>query len=209
MTVAAFPLHWPIGWPRTEPHKQDSGQKFRKPWKSPREPGRDWTFVEARDALLDELVRLKASDVVLSSNYRVGAKGAPVFDKRRPDDEGIAVYFTRKGRTLVIACDSYTKIEANMRSMALAIDAMRQLERHGGGVMMDRAFDGFAALPAPGAKHWTEILGVSRDATLSEIDAAYRRLAAERHPDRPGGSDAMMAELNRARDEARQEKQHG
>lgn len=37
--------------------------------------------------------------------------------------------------------------------------------------------------------------------TRDDVEKAYRRLAAVRHPDK-GGSDAAMAELNRARDEA-------
>lgn len=205
MTVVAHPLQWPAGWPRTEEHRKSDGSKFRKPWQSASEPGRDWTFVEARDALLEEMSRLKAQNIVLSSNFKVGRGNIPVEDKRRPEDQGIAVYFTRKGRTLVMACDAYRRVEHNMRSLALAIEAMRQLERHGGGTMMDRAFDGFSALPAPAPPHWSDILEVERNASLAEIDAAYRDLAKKRHPD-AGGSEALMAELNHARDQARKER---
>lgn len=203
--TAAYPLHWPVGWPRTPAHQKSAGAQFKKPWKSHEEPGRDWTFVEARDALLVELSRLKASNIVLSSDFRVGSNGILVLDKRRPDDQGIAVYFTRKGRALVMACDAFARVEHNMRSLAIAIEAMRQLERHGGGTMMDRAFEGFAALPAPAPAHWSDILGVGRNASLAEIEAAYRDLAKRSHPD-AGGSEAAMAELNHARDQARKER---
>lgn len=43
------------------------------------------------------------------------------------------------------------------------------------------------------------LLQVSPTASAEEIRAAYRRLAAEMHPDR-GGSDARLAALNAARD---------
>lgn len=43
------------------------------------------------------------------------------------------------------------------------------------------------------------LLRVSPNASHEEIRAAYRRLAAEMHPDR-GGSDAGLAALNAARD---------
>ena len=43
------------------------------------------------------------------------------------------------------------------------------------------------------------LLQVSPTATHDEIRAAYRRLAAEMHPDR-GGSDARLAALTEARD---------
>ncbi|WP_202839592.1 DnaJ domain-containing protein [Luteimonas saliphila] len=35
-----------------------------------------------------------------------------------------------------------------------------------------------------GARHWTDVLGVPADADEAEIAAAYRRRAAEYHPDR-------------------------
>jgi hypothetical protein len=58
-----------------------------------------------------------------------------------------------------------------------------------------------AALPAQGSMPWWQVLAVPRTATRSEIEAAFRNLARERHPDR-GGSEAMMSELNVARDQA-------
>lgn len=42
------------------------------------------------------------------------------------------------------------------------------------------------------------ILGVPRSAATAEIKSAYRRLAQERHPDKPGGSHAAFVELSAA-----------
>ena len=64
--------------------------------------------------------------------------------------------------------------------------------------MIERAFSGFVALPAPKAPH--EVLGVEPNATGAEIDAAYRRKAKALHPDVPGGVQNAMAELNVTRD---------
>ncbi|EQD57691.1 heat shock protein DnaJ [mine drainage metagenome] len=75
---------------------------------------------------------------------------------------------------------------------------MRAIERHGGAEILDRAFTGFVALPAP--EQWWQVLGVAENATGGEIDAAYRRLAALHHPDR-GGDSAQMARINAARDQ--------
>jgi curved DNA-binding protein CbpA len=47
------------------------------------------------------------------------------------------------------------------------------------------------------------VLDLPDGTTAAAIDAAYRELAATAHPDR-GGSDAAMARLNLARDQARQ-----
>jgi hypothetical protein len=43
------------------------------------------------------------------------------------------------------------------------------------------------------------VLGVQAGATVEEITAAYRHLAADHHPDR-GGSTVRMQEINAARD---------
>lgn len=59
-----------------------------------------------------------------------------------------------------------------------------------------------SAAPEPARRRtWWEILGVSRDADTREIRVAHRRLSLKKHPDL-GGSDAEMAEINAARDEA-------
>ena len=42
------------------------------------------------------------------------------------------------------------------------------------------------------------VLGVSPNATDDEVRAAYRKLAARHHPDRPGGNAQRMAEINAA-----------
>ncbi|WP_287011336.1 J domain-containing protein [Brevundimonas sp.] len=172
------------------------------------EPGRSWkskrplTFAEARDSVLAAARKIGAKGIVLSSNFTLGASGLPRGDRRRPDDQGVAVYFELGGRQLVMARDAYQRAEENMRSIGLALEAMAQLERHGGGVMLDKAFAGFTALPAP--KRWWEVLGLTPDATAEQVAAAFRRMAAQSHPDQ-GGSHAAMAELNAARDAALRE----
>ncbi|TIN80746.1 J domain-containing protein [Mesorhizobium sp.] len=206
MSVTAHPLSWPDGWPRTPAGKrQDSKNRFKRTgrWNSSQSPY--WTFAEARDALAEELDRMGARNVVLSSNYETRLDGLPRSGGRIPDDRGVAVYFTLKGVQKVMACDMHVRAEENMRSIALALDAMRALERHGGGVMMERAFEGFTALPAPGARRsWREVFKVdgTLPTTVTGVESRYRALAKDRHPDSPGGSHDAMAELNAARDEA-------
>jgi hypothetical protein len=197
----AYPLSWPTGWPRTPSADQERGDKF----KQARGDGSSYrtfvTFAKARDLLYEELRKLGANHVVLSTNHKPDRYGIPIESKRSVNDDGVAVYFEFKGRAMAMACDRYNNAAANMRSLGLALDAMRQLERHGGGTMMERAFAGFTSLPKPDGADWWDVLQVNRNATLEDIEVNFRRLARERHPDK-GGSDHQMAELNHARDQA-------
>jgi hypothetical protein len=158
----------------------------------------------ARDQLLEELKRLRATNPIISSNIALRRDGIPYADQRRLDDPGVAVYFTLRNKPMVMARDAYQTVAGNLRSLTLAIEAMRQLERHGGSTMMERAFSGFAALTPPDwKKPWRQVFGVKPD-WRGDITALYREKARNRHPD-AGGSDTVMAELNVAYEEAKQE----
>lgn len=207
MSISAYPLQWPVGWPRTPwLRRQDSKYRFRR-------NGSFWTFAAARDALGTELDRIGARNVVLSTNYELRLDGLPRGNGPTPVDTGVAVYFVLKEKQMAMACDMRIRAEENMRSIALALEAMRQLERHGGGVMMERAFEGFTALPSPETatkRPWREVFGFQSTATTagispSLIETRYRELAKQRHPDAPGGSHELMAELNAAKEEALKE----
>lgn len=198
MTSAeAFPLQWPDGWPRTTYRESNHpfGGKVHQ-----------LTFERARDGLRNELALLGATNIVLSSNVALRADGeaAASAARKRMNDPGVAVYFLLKKRPMVMAQDRFTDIAANIRSLAMAIDGMRQLKRHGGGTMMERAFTGFAAIAPPDwKKPWREVFGVKPD-WRGDITALYREKAKDRHPD-AGGSDSIMAELNVAFAEAKRD----
>lgn len=185
----AYPLSWPDGQPR---HK------------GPRSNGRFKVgFVVAREELATEVDRLGGRNVVLSTNVELRLDGKPRADRSNPSDPGVAVYMTLKGKPMVFACDRWKDVKDNIRAISKTIEALRGIERWGSGSMMERAFDGFTALPSPQDKterNWWEVLCVPYDATIFQINEAYRRRAKDRHPDN-GGSDALMAELNAARDE--------
>lgn len=140
----------------------------------------------------------KIEGLVISSNVTLGVE--------RPADTGVAVWFTWDGMTVCIAVDRYSKVEDNLQAIHHVIEARRTELRHGGLNIVRAAFSGFTALPSPaGARRrpWRDVFGYSSTELVTPdlIEARYRALARERHPDTGGSTDAM-AELNRARDEA-------
>lgn len=193
--IEAFPLKWPDGWPRTAPQARISDARFH---------GRGFTIGRVRDDLINELRLLGTTDIVVSSNVPTRPDGLLYSDPRRLADPGIAVYFKFKKQQLVMARDGFISVAGNLRSLALAIEGLRQLERHGGGLMLERAFTGFLAIAPPDwKKPWREVFGIKPDWT-GDITELYRAKARTRHPD-AGGSDTLMAELNLAYEEARRE----
>jgi hypothetical protein len=161
------------------------------------------TFDSARRDLMRELRLLDATNVVLSTNIPLRRDGEHHATMRPADGEtGIAVYFTLRGKQMAMARDSFDNVAQNLRSLGLAIEALRQLARHGGGTMLDRAFAGFAALPD--RSDWRNVLDVDPTASLAEAEATFRTLARHRHPDAPGGDHGQFQEINAAIQAARQ-----
>lgn len=202
MSIAAFPLQWPVGWKRTQPgHRRDA--TFTK-YKN------RLSIYDGVERVLRELDRMGygRNDIVVSTNVETRLDGLPRSDRSEPGDPGAAVYWrTKQGAHKVMAVDHYRRVADNLAAIAATLEAMRAIERHGGAAILERAFTGFTALPAPdAAREWPEVLGVRREtATLDGIKQAYRALAGRLHPDRPGGSHALMAELNAAQEKALQE----
>lgn len=187
-TVSTYPLTWPPMWPRTD---------------DPQYSRFETTITRARNGVIRELDLLGATDITISSNAELTRSGEISARQRRIDDTGVAVYFRLDGDQRVIPCDKWVRIEENLRAIELTINALRGIERWGAREIMTAAFAGFAALPASSAGDaWWEVLGVPPTATIAEIDAAYRRLAKQTHPD-AGGSAGQFSRIAAAHHDAR------
>lgn len=182
-SVEAYPLQWPDGWPRT---------------KSPQRSRFQVSLRVARDELVEEIRRLGGRSVVISTNLKVRLDGLPYATQRMPDDPGVAVYFTLKGRQQCIPCDRWSKVQDNLQAIRKTVEALRGLERWGAKHMVDAAFRGFEALPGTSEQDWWRVLGFDGpQATRESIRDRYRELVRLRHPDK-GGSHEEMQRLNDA-----------
>lgn len=181
----AYPLTWPISRPRA---KYSESARFQT------------GLGRAIDNVRREVELLGGQRLVISSNLPLRRDGFPMARGGYIGDVGVAVYFDLKKKPMCFACDRWDKVEDNMQAIAKTIEALRGIERWGSGQMVEQAFTGFVALPAPEQPWQTLGLSTSRP-TREQVDEAHRRLAAQFHPDRPGGDTGQMARINAARDE--------
>jgi len=191
VTAEAYPLQWPTGRKRTEYRRREAG-KF------------DVSFARARDNIVHEIHLLTGgrygpeAHLVISTNVALRRDGLPLASQRQPDDPGVAIYFTYKKREMSFACDRWLKIEHNMQAIAKTIEALRGIDRWGTGDMLEAAFTGFLALPAPtgvSEQHWSIVLGVDAHIPTGDLIDWYRKLRSDAH--RAGDTARFMA-VNRA-----------
>ena len=184
MTITAYPLTWPKEFPRA---KQREGGKFK-------------ATLAGAIKNVQESLRLFASDsgkklegLIISSNVTLGAS--------RPEDPGVAVWFTWDGLGVCIAVDRYASVEANLQAIHHIVEARRVELRHGTLALVRATFKGFLSLPAPPDSDWWKVLEVPQNAPLEEIEAAYKRLRSKHHPDR-GGDPDQFQRVQRAYEQA-------
>lgn len=167
----AYPLQWPAG---------------RKRNRNPKNSQFKTSLTVASVALYDELKRLRASNVILSSNMEYRNDGLPYARQSNLDDTGVAVYFTYKDNQMCFACDQYYELKDNVQAIRKTIEAIRGIKRWGSSDMMAQAFKGFEALPAP-ADHW-QILGITKTTDIDHIKRAFRNRVKIDHPDKDGNA---------------------
>lgn len=186
---APYPLQWPDGWKRTQ-----AGSRRRATFQQ--------GLAAARDGLVRQLELLGAANGMITSDLPVRADGLPYADGRA-SDPGVAVWFVLDGKERVFACDKWIGHAANMRAIALSIQAIRGLDRWGASDLITRVFAGFNALPPGGnpdstARPWREVLGLSAlEGSIAHVKQRHRELIRTHHPD-VGGDHAIAAELNTA-----------
>jgi hypothetical protein len=113
----------------------------------------------------------------------------------------VVLTFTRKKVPYVFACDHFQRWQDNLRAIALGLDGLRRLERYHIGQSGDQ-YRGWQALPASTTAAFTTEQAAACLARLSGNGAtaadiagnverarhAYRRAAANTHPDNNGST---------------------
>lgn len=200
--ISAHPLSWPEGWPRAKSRERANFGRAGGGMSGARKQRLE--VVDGCNRVLLELGRLgiDRQDVIVSTNVRTRMDGLPRSGEAEPQDPGAAVYWVtyRRAKTSepnppmieqrrVMAVDRYDRVADNLAAIAATLEALRAIDRHGGGQILERAFTGFTALPAPEAsRDWRVVLGVPGRPTLEDVEEAYRRLRSLHHPDRGGAA---------------------
>lgn len=198
-----YPLKWPTGWAETPEAKRKDSGRFAV------------TFDRAMEDLRADLAALGCKSIVLSSYLPLGKRGEALggSSRTRMPEPGVAIYFFRGEREYVLARDAFDTPLANLRSIGLALQGLRQVERHGGAHLAERAFGGFAALPPPPPpeKPWRDVLhmngvgaGLGPDMLLEMAESLFRTLIKRAHTDKGGTTEATQA-LTSAIEMARKE----
>lgn len=161
------------------------------------------------DDTLDDLYHtfdrwgVPSRDVTVFGTRTPKRGGRPV--QRDRDANRVTISFRHpSGRTVTVSKDNLTS-ENNLRALYLSLEDIRMIEKRGlsetvGIVLMQIA--------GPVSKTPYDRLGVKPNASMSDVEAAYRLKAKTVHPD-AGGSHEAMRELNAAIDEIRSERLNG
>lgn len=194
-------------WPgsRTE-------RPIRGPFKS--------TFEKTLRKLERELRHLGAEDVLFVADCDASAirRDGMLYADARLRSQGVVLSFTAcsqagKRTPLKFPCDTYDDWRTNLHAIALALEALRAVDRYGV-TRRSEQYTGWSQLPPGGGiatAEWASTEDAMRflskvgDGPLlsslkGDLRTVYRQAAEKAHPDKPGGSEALMAKVNRAKD---------
>jgi hypothetical protein len=184
---------------------------YQKNWRPVHKDSRalraNWS--KAFAALKYELARIDAKNVVVEAGYpesRLRNDGWPIANANREHGQ-VRVSFTREGVPMSFFFGGWTDTEQNVYMIALTLKALRAVDRYGC-AQAGEQYRGWSALPpgnAIAAEEWPNVESARRwlaeiacMAAGTHIDGLFRAAAMKAHPD-AGGSNELMAKVNRAR----------
>lgn len=176
------------------------------------------TWAKTIDLLEDELGRVDAKNVVIEvdcdpSEIRIDGH---LRANAKLRGSGVVVSFDSPKGALRFPCDRFDDWKANVRGIALSLQALRTVDRYGVTQLAEQ-YKGWTALPdtrneqkskQQAAAEWmvqrlhANTVGVvpSVQEIIGNEDcrrSAYKTLAAMMHPDKTGGDDTYFRELQK------------
>lgn len=197
--ITTDPLTWPNHWKRTPASKRIRSRFHRNLRNQDAynyRNSRGITIGEATTFTMEQLrlMGLCRPDIIISTNLKCRLDGLPYANQKEPPDPGVSVWWrkqTKKGHR-VIAIDIYDRAADNLYAIGKTLEAMRGIERWGGGEILERTFTGFTALPAPDGHEvkddtWAmDVLGATGSETNGELKNLWKAARWRAHPDKGG-----------------------
>lgn len=149
---------------------------------------RELRFLGAKNYVL--LMALTEDDIRLDGKPRSSA---------RPQHPGVILCFNAKGKPMRFPCDTFTDWVANLRAIALALEALCKVDRYGV-TKHGEQYTGWQALPAPvdhgfgngddALRFLSKLLNKpeSEFSTRDKLEQRIREACAKTHPDVAGGN---------------------
>jgi hypothetical protein len=194
-------------WPG-KPTRPRKDSRFRAP------------YLDTLDLLEFELKEIHAKEILIQAFFTRDQLRNDSWPKGNavPSDVGVIVSFDSPKGPLSFPCDTFNTFDCNLRAIALALQALRAVDRYGV-TQSNEQYKGWARLPAPADQPFrtkedaadflisqanpemTDRAGFVRSAVLSHgpaRDGAYKAAAKRLHPDANGGSHEMFVRLQAA-----------
>ena len=167
---------------------------------------------DTMDLLDRELHMLGAYDVVIETYHKdhdIRLDGWPRSNAGMPEQPGVVISFGSDHGPLRYPCDRFTHWKDNLRAIALALEALRRVDRYGVCSHAEQ-YRGWSELPSPDDTHAACVIALEALLKLSGetgfvcgvdlMDYAERRAKVIKqalkntHPEMPDGSDEAFKE---------------
>lgn len=163
-------------------------------------------FPETRDLLARELKMVDATDVILEIDVLPGSirLDGELYANAKVNSPAVRLHFESKHGHLSYQTDAFTTWRDNVRAIALALEALRKVDRYGIG-RGNEQYRGYLALESGSGA--VALGGMTRDEAFAIIGSfgtvpvmdqtdddlrrAHRVARAKSHPDRQDGDRAM------------------
>ncbi|MFC4550094.1 MULTISPECIES: J domain-containing protein [Halorussus] len=180
-------LDWPAGFDRTNPADRTRNNRYEA------------TLRDSIDDLEAELGRVGVDDWRLSTAARHQKRNPKYpYADANPSDPSAVVRWSMDGAQYAVACDAYSRLRDNVRTLYLYVREKRKMEQRP--VVTGESEFANARLP-PGDSEADavvarrpphELLDVAPDAAEDVVKAAARQKLKEHHPDRGGDREAFQ-----------------